>query len=285
MAVARSVACCRSLEAPLVTSFLPKISSSATRPPMHTSRRASICLREMLVWSLSGSCVTMPSACPRGTMVALCTGIAPSVFIATSAWPPSWYAVSRRLSSEITALLRSAPMRILSFAYSSCDMPTAAALSMEALSAATLTRLASSAPLKPGVPRAMISKSTSSPMITFFECTPRICLRPSTSGLGTTTSVSKRPGRTSALSSVCLRFVAASTITPAFCLKPSSSTSSWLRVMRMYCWSFGLRFDPMASISSMNTMHGELFLAAAKRSRTRRAPTPTNISSNSLPLV
>lgn len=40
------------------------MSSSATRPPMHTSRRASICLRLMLVWSSSGSCVTMPSAMP-----------------------------------------------------------------------------------------------------------------------------------------------------------------------------------------------------------------------------
>lgn len=42
----------------------PKMSSSATRPPIHTSRRASICLRLMLVWSSSGSCVTMPSAMP-----------------------------------------------------------------------------------------------------------------------------------------------------------------------------------------------------------------------------
>mmetsp|Transcript_1283 Transcript_1283/g.5138 ORF Transcript_1283/g.5138 Transcript_1283/m.5138 type:complete len:219 (-) Transcript_1283:49-705(-) len=218
-------------------------------------------------------------------MVALCTGIAPSVLSATSAWPPSWYAVRRRFSSEITALLRSAPMRILSLAYSRCAMDTAFAPSIAALSAATLMRLASSAPEKPGVPRAMICMSTFLPMITFFACTARILRRPSTSGLGTTTCVSKRPGRTSALSSASGTFVAASTMIPSFFLKPSSSTSIWLSVIRMYCWSFGLRLEPIASISSMKTMQGEFFLAAVKSSRTRRAPTPTNISSNSEPLV
>jgi len=35
----------------------------------------------------------------------------------------------------------------------------------------------------------------------------------------------------------------------------------------------------------MNTMQGAFFLAAANRLRTRREPTPTNISSNSLPAL
>ena len=43
------------------------------------------------------------------------------------------------------------------------------------------------------------------------------------------------------------------------------------------------RWPPMASISSMKTMHGAFFLACSKRSRTREAPTPTNISTNSEP--
>lgn len=34
----------------------------------------------MLVWSPSGSCITMPKAFPRGMMVALWTGCAPAVF-------------------------------------------------------------------------------------------------------------------------------------------------------------------------------------------------------------
>ena len=42
---------------------------------------------------------------------------------------------------------------------------------------------------------------------------------------------------------------------------------------------------PMASISSMKMMQGALRLAAANRERTRRDPTPTNISSNSEPAL
>jgi len=43
------------------------------------------------------------------------------------------------------------------------------------------------------------------------------------------------------------------------------------------------RAPPIASISSIKTMHGAFFLACSKRSRTREAPTPTNISTNSEP--
>ena len=92
---------------------------------------------------------------PLGMMVALCTGCAPSVNSATRAWPPSWYAVSLRFLSEMTADLRSAPMMIRSLACSRSAMPTASLPSRAAFRAATLTRFARSAPLKPGVPRAM----------------------------------------------------------------------------------------------------------------------------------
>ena len=40
----------------------------------------------------------------------------------------------------------------------------------------------------------------------------------------------------------------------------------------------------MASSSSMKMMHGAWRLACSNRSRTRAAPTPTNISTKSLPL-
>ena len=43
------------------------------------------------------------------------------------------------------------------------------------------------------------------------------------------------------------------------------------------------RWRPTASISSMKMMEGAAFLACAKRSRTRDAPTPTNISTKSEP--
>ena len=46
-----------------------------------------------------------------------------------------------------------------------------------------------------------------------------------------------------------------------------------------------LRFWPTESISSMKMMQGAFFLPCSKRSRTRLAPTPTNISSKSEPLI
>mmetsp|Transcript_10651 Transcript_10651/g.28445 ORF Transcript_10651/g.28445 Transcript_10651/m.28445 type:complete len:262 (-) Transcript_10651:908-1693(-) len=261
------------------------MSSSATRPPMQTSSLASICRREYDVISWFGSCATMPNAFPRGTIVALCTGSAPCVNMATNAWPPSWYAVSVRVSRLITALLRSAPIKILSLACSKCSMHTALAPCSAALSAAMFARFASSAPEKPGVPRAMMSRSTLGDNGISLVCERKIWRRPSTSGSGTTTCRSKRPGRTRALSRLSGKLVAPMTMMPSLGLKPSSSTSSWLSVIFIYCWSLGLREPPIASISSMNTMHGEFFLAAVNNSRTRRAPTPTNISSNSLPLA
>ena len=44
------------------------------------------------------------------------------------------------------------------------------------------------------------------------------------------------------------------------------------------------RWRPIASISSIKMMHGAFSLACLKRSRTRAAPTPTNISTKSEPL-
>mmetsp|Transcript_7661 Transcript_7661/g.9551 ORF Transcript_7661/g.9551 Transcript_7661/m.9551 type:complete len:234 (+) Transcript_7661:456-1157(+) len=197
---ARLVAWRISDDAPLVTSSGPKIISSATLPPMHTSILAIICFREMLVWSPLGSCITMPSACPRGMMVALCTGSAPAVLMATSACPPSWYAVILAVSLLITAERRSAPIRILSFANSSAAMSTSFLSSTDALSAAWLMRLKRSAPDIPGVPRARVSKSTSFPITVFLLYSSRICLLPRMSGRGTAMCLSKRPGRVSASS-------------------------------------------------------------------------------------
>ena len=45
------------------------------------------------------------------------------------------------------------------------------------------------------------------------------------------------------------------------------------------------RARPMASISSIKTMQGAFCLACSKRSRTREAPTPTNISTKSEPEI
>jgi hypothetical protein len=65
-------------------------------------------------------------------------------------------------SSLMTMERRSAPIMILSFARSNSSMPTIRLLARAANSAASLTRLARSAPENPGVPRAIRLGYTSS---------------------------------------------------------------------------------------------------------------------------
>ena len=78
------------------------------------------------------------------------------------------------------------------------------------------------------------------------------------------------------------------TMTPAWPSKPSISTRRELRV----CSRSSLppptpapRWRPTASISSMKMMQGASLRACSKVSRTRAAPTPTNISTKSEPLM
>ena len=73
---------------------------------------------------------------------------------------------------------------------------------------------------------------------------------------------------------------------PSLASNPSISTRSWFRV----CSRSSLppprpapRWRPTASISSMKMMQGAFFLACSNMSRTRLAPTPTNISTKSEP--
>ena len=149
-----------------------------------------------------------------------------------------------------------------------------------------MTILAISAPENPGVPLARMARSTFFPMRIFFVWTLRIPSRPRTSGRSTTIWRSKRPGRNRALSSTSGRFVAAIRITPSLELNPSISTNSWLRVCSRSSWPPprpAPRCRPTASNSSIKIMHGALFLPCSKRSRTREAPTPTNISTKSAP--
>ena len=147
-----------------------------------------------------------------------------------------------------------------------------------AMSAASLSRFSRSAPEKPGVPRAMELRSTSSPRGLPRAWTRRMASRPRMSGRPIYTRLSKRPGRVRALSRMSSRFVAAMTMTPSLFVKPSISTSSWLRVCSLSSCPPPRpepRWRPTASISSMKMMAGATFLAWSKRSRTREAPTPT----------
>ena len=112
--------------------------------------------------------------------------------------------------------------------------------------------------------------------------------RPFTSGLSTSTWRSKRPGRSRAGSSTSGRLVAPMMMTPLRESKPSISARSWFSVCSRSSWlPTGLctRALPSASSSSMNTMQGALASACWNRSRMRAAPTPTNISTNSEPLI
>lgn len=90
-------------------------------------------------------------------------------------------------ASLITSERRSAPISTLSLACSNSSMPTVRRPMRAASSAASFTRLARSAPEKPGVPRAITLGSTSEASGTLRMWTRRIFSRPFTSGFGTTT--------------------------------------------------------------------------------------------------
>ena len=73
---------------------------------------------------------------------------------------------------------------------------------------------------------------------------------------------------------------------PSLTPNPSISTRSWFSVCSLSSWPPPMpvpRRLATASISSMNTIQGAFRFACSNRSRTREAPTPTNISTKSEP--
>mmetsp|Transcript_107853 Transcript_107853/g.214308 ORF Transcript_107853/g.214308 Transcript_107853/m.214308 type:complete len:268 (+) Transcript_107853:464-1267(+) len=259
--LARLVACRKSEVQPAVTFLGPKVSSSAALPPMSTSSLACNSKKLSEYFSFSGTLHVMPSAFPRGMIVALCTGSAPLLPMEISVWPPSWYAVNF-FSWSLIGLRRSRPTTTLSNASSRYRIGTAARSSAEDRTAAMLRILKRSAPVIPAVRRAMVCSSTLFSRTSFDAYISRISSRPLISGIGTTTCRSKRPGRVSALSRDSAKFVAQMTTMPLFCSKPSSSTSNWFSVILTALLSRFERFEPTASISSMNTMQGACLRAS-----------------------
>jgi cell division protease FtsH len=84
------------------------------------------------------------------------------------------------------------------------------------------------------------------------------------------------------------RLVAAMIIIPSWESKPSISTNNAFNVCSLSSLpppSPCPRERPTASISSINTRQGVFFFASANMSRTLEAPTPTNISTKSDPLM
>ena len=187
----------------------------------------------------------------------------------------------------ITSERRSTPISTLSRASSRSALVTSDRPARAASSAASFTRFASSAPEKPGVPRAVAFRSTDAAIGTRRVCTWRISIRPFRSGEPTVTCRSKRPGRSSAWSRMSGRLVAAMTTIPPCVVKPSISTSSWFSVCSRSSWLSELlpRARPTASSSSMKTMHFSWRAASLNSRRTRAAPTPAYISTKSAPLA
>ncbi len=133
-------------------------------------------------------------------------------------------------SSVITIERRSGPIITLSFAYSKSSLVICFRLSRPALRAASLVRFSKSAPVNPGVPLAIVSRLTSSASFFLREWTSKIASLALTSGLSTTTCLSKRPGLFNAGSKISGLFVAAMIINPSEESNPSISTRIWLRV-------------------------------------------------------
>ena len=156
-----------------------------------------------------------------------------------------------------------------------------------AIIAASFKILASSAPVKPAVSSAILLKFTDGSNFFSFACIFSIDSLPFKSGNPIVICLSNLPGLSKALSSISGLFVAANTIIASSVSKPSISTNNWFNV-----WLFSLSapfdddlLEPIASISSMNTIHGAIFLAFSNSFLTLDAPNPANISINSDPLI
>lgn len=224
-----------------------------------------------------------------GIIVNLSKGMPPSRNQLVTACPLSCIATVC-LSYLDNMLFFSIPAITLSVAISKSCLPTYCLLSLLAQIAASLQRLAIYAPLNPGVRVASllayyISESEGS-NLSGKRCTQNISFLLSRSGRSTAIYLSNLPGLSNAGSSNCYWFVAARIITSVLESKPSISTNNQFRVFsRSWFLPRPLSlFLPIASISSINIIQGYFLRAYLKRSLTLAAPTPTNISTKSLPL-
>src|SRR3989304_5640044 len=133
-------------------------------------------------------------------------------------------------ASLMMRLLRSGPATTRSRASLKSPVLMTFLLRRAARMAASLTRLARSAPEKPGEVLAMSCRSTVLSSGLPLTWTLRISRRPRMSGRSRMTWRAKRPGRSSAGSSTSGRLVAATTMTLVFVSKPSISTRIWFSV-------------------------------------------------------
>ena len=272
--------------APVVTSL--NTCSSATLPPskpLIVSNNSFFVSKNV---SSFGNIKLYPPAVPLGIIVIFWTSFAPSNLIPTTAWPASWYATTFFSCSVYFLDFLAGPINTLSCASSISVIVIALLFLLTARSAASFNKFSKSAPLNPTVRFAILFNFTFGAKILFLAWTASISSLPLTSGKLTVTCLSNLPGLNNAGSNTSALFVAAIIIIPSFAPNPSISVSNWFRVCSLSScppprpvplWR------PTASISSINIRHGALCLACLNISRTRLAPTPTNSSTKSEPLI
>mmetsp|Transcript_12990 Transcript_12990/g.30357 ORF Transcript_12990/g.30357 Transcript_12990/m.30357 type:complete len:225 (-) Transcript_12990:1041-1715(-) len=168
-----------------------------------------------------------------------------------------------------------------------CAAAAAAALlaCLMAKYAASRTKAARSAPLKPGESLAKAGRSTSGASGSFLECVFRMSSRPASDGRGTKRRRSNRPGRSIAGSMMSGRLVAAITKTCERCWTPSISVSIWLTTRSAELEPSAERRGTRASSSSKKMTQGAELRARWKTRRTARSDSPTYLFSSSGPLI
>src|SRR6202167_4116747 len=172
--------------------------------------------------STRGSCSVTPSACPAGRMVTFATGSAWSASAATRAWPDWWTATACFSSGSSTFDPSRRPRMTRSRAAKKSSAVITSRFSRTAKIAASLARVARSAPENPGVPRATTVRSTFGASFLPRTWTLRIAARSLTLGSGIVTCRSNRPGRSSAASMTSRRVVAPRTTAPAAGAQPAA---------------------------------------------------------------
>ena len=158
-----------------------------------------------------------------------------------------------------------------------------------AMSAASLTRLARSAPEKPGVLAAISARLTSGASGLPRVCTCRIASRAADAGRSMTTpSIEPARPQESRIEHIGAvgRRQHDGEIAPGEAVHLREELVQRLLALVVARRPARCRATrPTASISSMKMIAGAAFLASSKSSRTREAPTPTKSSMNSEPLI
>ena len=222
-------------------------------------------------------------------MVTLATGSACSDSAATRAWPDSCTATACFSSGSSTLESSRRPRMIRSRAASKSAAVITSRLARTATMAASLTRLARSAPEKPGVPRATAVRSTSGASCLPRQCTARMAARSVRFGSGIVTCRSNRPGRSRAGSRTSGRLVAARTTMPGRRVEAVHLGQQLVEgLLALVVGHDRARAGPALAdgVDLVDEDDGGARLrASSNRSRTRAAPTPTNSSTKLEPVT